>query len=657
MATQKTTPKTPLGFFARIRRFFWRLIWRTSLFGLALGGIFLAVMWNMTPDVRDISAQARGYDVRIWAGDGETLIGTFGTTTSDPVTADTIPQNLARALIASEDRRYYWHPGVDPIGLARAIYTNYQTGRLVQGGSTLTQQFAKLRFLSSERSLKRKIYEAVLALKLEWHHSKDEILAAYMNEVYVGDGVYGFSGAAKRYFNKTLNELTDYEAAVLAGIIQSPSYQNPGNSEARATARARLVVGAMEQVGYLTPEQAAAYRAQEVQLLPPQTLSTNHPEVLYFTKWIEAQMEENLDEILTTYGEIMNQHIDVYTTIDLNLQREATRAARNLMLSDGASANATQVGAVVMDRNGAVLAMVGGTDYRASQYNHVTQAQRQPGSTFKLFPYLAAVSQGRSRLDSVQDVPRAYEGWTPSNYSNRAHGEVSLIQAFSKSYNIAAVNLTEALGRTRVRRLAAELMDMDLAQIPQGPSVTLGAGEVRLLDLTAAYGVVATGGQRLRPYGIKKIVTENGDGADLATLPVRSSLSRHSNELGQMALMMRETVKTGTGKNAFIDGYTYGKTGTTSDFRDAWFVGFQNSLGSGALIAGVWMGNDDNSPMDRVTGGGLPAKLWRQIVSIGSPLSTRIDIDLPQDTGTIDGLGSDPEEGDGFEEPIGMELY
>ena len=266
------------------------------------------------------------------------------------------------------------------------MYTNLQVGRFVQGGSTLTQQFAKLRYLSSERSLWRKVQEAVIALKLEWHHSKDEILAAYMNEVYVGDGVYGFSGAARRYFNKPLDALSDYEAAVLAGIIQAPSFQNPGNSQERANARAQLVIGAMEEVGYISPEQAATYRNQEFQLLPPQTLNTNHPEVLHFTKWIEGEVQGQLNEILTTYGDILNQHIDVYTTIDLNLQTQATRAARNLILSEGVSANAHQVGAVVMDRNGAVLAMVGSTDYSANQNNHVTQTARQPGSTFKLFP-------------------------------------------------------------------------------------------------------------------------------------------------------------------------------------------------------------------------------------------------------------------------------
>ena len=654
--TQKPTSK-PLDGFARIRRFFWRLIWRTALLGLVAAGLFLTLMWNITPDVRDISPQARGYDVRIWAGDGQTLIGTFGTTTADPVTADTIPQNLARALIASEDRRFYWHPGLDPEGLARAIYTNLQTGRMVQGGSTLTQQFAKLRYLSSERSLRRKLYEAVLALKLEWHHNKNEILAAYMNEVYVGDGVYGFSGAAKRYFNKTLAQLTDYEAAVLAGIIQAPSYQNPGNSETRAKARARLVIGAMEDVGYLSAKEATAYRNQEVQLLPPQTLTTNHPEVLYFTKWIEAEIEDNLNEILTTYGDILNQHIDVYTTIDLNLQREASQVARNMILSEGASANATQVGAVVMDKNGAVLAMVGGADFRASQVNRVTQTYRQPGSTFKLFPYMAALAAGQTPLNSIQDVPRAYEGWTPRNYSGRSHGEVPLIQAFSKSYNIAAVNLTESLGRNRIRRLAAELMNMNVGDIPEGPSVTLGSGEVRLLDLTAAYGIVATGGQRLRPYGIKQIVAENGDGLDLETFPVRSSLSRQSSALGHMSFMMRETVKSGTGRRARIDGYTFGKTGTTSSFRDAWFVGFQNSLDSGALIAGVWMGNDDNSAMDGVTGGGLPAKLWKQIVSIGSPLSARLTAELPTGTGEIEVPGLDENPDSGFVDPDGIEVF
>lgn len=618
---QRQKRPTLLG---RVRRFIFRTIWRLTWFGSLTAAIFITIMWLMTPDVTDISPRDNSFGIRIYAGDGETLIGTFGELTAEPITAETIPENLKWAIIASEDQRFYWHPGLDPEGLARAMYVNIQRGRLSQGGSTLTQQFAKLRFLDSERTLWRKVQEAVIALKLEWHHSKNEILAAYMNEVYAGSGIYGMSGAAQRYFNVSVQDLSEYQAAVLAGIVQAPSRQNPARSEEEANRRARTVISAMERDKHITPEQADAYRAQSPNLLPPQVVDANNPAVGYFRDWINAELDGQVNEVITRYNLEPGQDINVYTTLDLNLQKEAARRVRDLILSRGLTANASQAGAVVMDQRGAVLAMVGGTDYVANQYNRAAEAERQPGSTFKLFVYLAALDRGQQRGSTIQDVAATYEGWTPSNYSGRSHGPVTLQEAFAKSYNQAAVNLSEAVGRDRVRRLAAELLNQNLSQIPEGPSVALGSGETTLLDLTAAYGLVSAGGNRLRPFGIEKIVLEDGTTVELATEPVSSSLSRSNRAVGDMTLMMRSVVQDGTGRRARIDDFTYGKTGTSSSFRDAWFVGFHNSPVGGNLIAGIWMGNDDNSAMDRVSGGSLPAELWQSVVSIGSPLAGRV---------------------------------
>lgn len=628
----------------RVRRFLWRLILRLFGLGVLSGALFLLIMWNLTPNVTDISPLDRSYAVRIYAGDGRTLIGTSGELTAEPITAETIPENLKKAVTASEDRRFYWHIGLDPEGLARAIYANYRAGRLVQGGSTITQQFAKLRYVGNDRTLWRKVHEAVIALKLEWHHSKDEILAAYMNEVYAGSGVYGMSAAAKRYFNISVQDLNDYQAAVLAGIVQAPTRQNPARSEDEANRRAKLVIGAMEDVGHLTRAEADAYRAQTPDLLPPEVMDANTPSLGYFSNWIGREVEDQLNEILRTYDRELDQDVNVYTTLDLNLQKQTARAAQNMILSRGLAANVSQVAAVVMDQRGAVLAMVGGTDFRANKFNLVTEARRQPGSTFKLFVYLTALLSGQSPNDLVVDEPRAYEGWTPQNYSGQAHGPVTLREAFAKSYNIAAVNMSEALGRTRVRQTAADMLNMAISDIPPGPAVALGSGEVTLLDLTAAYGVISTGGARLNPFGIEKVILEDGTEFTLAQDPTPLALARDRQAIGNMAQMMRAVVGDGTGKRARIDDFTFGKTGTSSDFRDAWFVGFQNSPRLGNLVAGVWMGNKDNSPMDRVGGGGMPAELWRQIVSIGSPLATRLT-PLPSGTPSAEGETGSSERG------------
>ena len=651
--------RPPRGLVARARGFLWRLFWRLTALGLLSGAIFLAILWNLTPDVRDISPLDRSFGIRIYAGDGRTLIGTSGALTAEPIHSDHIPENLAKAVTASEDRRFYWHPGIDPIGLTRAMYTNLRAGQLLQGGSTITQQFAKLRYIGNERSLWRKVNEAVIALKLEWHHSKNEILAAYMNEVFVGSSnnspVYGLSGAAQRYFDTQVHDLTDYQAAVLAGIVQAPSRQNPATNEAEANRRALSVIAAMEAVGHISSAEAEAYRGQSPNLLPPEVLDANHPSISYFTEWIGEELYRQIGDILEVHGRILNQDVEVYTTLDLNLQKQTARLARDTILSRGLSANASQVAAVVMDQRGAVLALVGGTDWRANQFNRASEARRQPGSTFKLFVYLSALQSGLSPESRVLDAARSYEGWTPQNYSGETHGMVTLQEAFAKSYNLAAVNLCEAVGRDRVRTLAAEMLNMDLRDVPPGPAVALGTGEVTLLDLTAAYGAISNGGARLVPFGIEKVILEDGTEISLAKEPQRLKLAQDRQALGQAAQLLRAAVAEGTGRSAQIDAYTFGKTGTSSAFRDAWFVGFQNSPRLGNLVAGVWMGNDDGRPMDRVGGGSLPASLWRKIVSLGSPLATRLQ-PLPTGRESLSPKtpGSGPDFSLGQEDPDGQ---
>ena len=510
-----------------------------------------------------------------------------------------IPADLMHAAVAIEDRRFYNHSGIDPRGMARAALTNLMAGGIRQGGSTITQQLAKVMFLSPERTFRRKLQELMLAFWLEHHLTKDEILVRYLNAVYFGAGAYGVDGAARRYFNKPVQSLSLSEAAMLAGLIRSPSYLAPTRNLKAAQDRAEVVLAAMVRTGYLSEDEAAAAKAEPAKpALPPDS----SPGANYFADWIQAEAQRQLGSL--------SADLAVETTFDPELQDLAERIVSEWLDAEGERGNVDQAGLVAMTADGAVLAMVGGLDYGTSQFNRATQARRQPGSVFKLAVYLAAFDAGL-RPDAVfVDEPLEIDGWRPENYSGEYQGPVSLRTAFAKSINTVAVQLTEEVGRDRVIGVARRLgIGGNLRPVP---SLALGSAEVTLLEMTAAYAAIAAGVQRVEPFGIRTIRGVHGRGRVIHRHKPPPDQRRGSVlpwKREEMVDLLMTTMREGTGRAAALGRPAAGKTGTSQDYRDAWFVGF-----TADLVVGVWVGNDDARPMNGVTGGGLPARIWRDFM-------------------------------------------
>lgn len=526
------------------------------------------------------------------ATDGS-VIDTVGGSYGEAVSVDELPPHLPLAVLAVEDRRFYEHFGLDLIGLARAVVANLRAGRVVQGGSTITQQLAKNLFLTPERTVKRKVQEFLLALWLEQRFSKEQILSLYLNRVYLGAGAYGVDAAARHYFGKSAQKVTVYEAALLAGLLKAPSRYNPVTNADAAESRAELVLGAMVDAGFLSPSKASL----ALQQAPGLEIKADRAH--YFTDWIFSQIEG--------YVGASQHDLTVQTTLDARLQRMAEREVAGLFVGKGAEARAAQAALVALSPEGAVRAMVGGRDYRESQFNRVTQARRQPGSAFKLFVFLAGLENGLRPDREILDAPVRVEMWAPRNYRNRYFGEVTLREGFARSLNSVAVRVSEEAGRQSVVEAARRLgIRSNLEAIP---SIALGTSEVTLLELTSAYGVFANQGNAVWPYAIEEI--RDRDGGVLfrrsASRAVRVVASR---QVEQMNDLLHATVVWGTGKAAALERPTAGKTGTSQDFRDGWFVGF-----TAELVAGVWIGNDDGTPMAGVTGGSLPATLWRRFMA------------------------------------------
>lgn len=503
-----------------------------------------------------------------------------------PVVAAALPAHVTGAFVAVEDRRFYHHLGVDLVGVARAALVNLRAGRVEEGGSTITQQLAKTSFLTPERSLRRKLQEVFIAVLLELRLSKDEILSRYLSSVYFGQGVYGLGAASRHYFDKPPERLTIAEAALLAGLVKAPSALNPVDQPKAAARRARLVLAAMEDTGAITAAQARAARPARVR--PARTAL---PVGGYFADWVGPQAQSAFD---TRYGEVR-----VATTLDSRLQRRGERSIRRLLDGRGKGLAAGQAALVAIRTDGAVVAMVGGRDYRTSQFNRVVQARRQPGSAFKLFVYLAALRDGASPDMVVDAGPITLGDWRPGNFDGETAGDLTLREAFAHSYNTAAVRISETAGRGAVVKAAR---DLGLTTpIAQDPTLALGTAETTLLELAAAYGAVAAGAAPVAPHGLP---WPQGYAPPTRPLP--------AHERDGLMDLLHAAVAEGTGRAARLPQAVYGKTGTTQDHRDALFIGF-----TGDLVVGVWVGNDDHAPMRGVTGGGLPAEIWRDFVAGG----------------------------------------
>ena len=559
--------------------------------------IALAVLaaWYATelPDVDRAFNATRTPTVTLLAADG-TEFRTIGDVYGGPVSLGDLPSALLDAVLATEDRRFYDHFGLDIIGLARAVVANLRAGRIVQGGSTITQQVAKNLFLTPERTLKRKVQELLLALWLEHKFTKDQILTIYLNRVYLGAGTYGVEAAARKYFNRSAARLTTYQAAMLAGLLKAPSRYNPNSHPARAKARTAQVLANMVAAGVLSPQAAkAAKTGGPVRGPAPGPRKGRH-----FADWVLRQVAD--------YVNPGDRDLVVLTTLDPGLQRLAESGVAKALATTGAKAGITEAALVAMTPSGAVRVMVGGRDYAKSQFNRATQARRQPGSAFKPFVYLAGLEAGL-RPDSVlMDAPLAIDGWRPGNFNKTHAGPVTLADAFARSINTVAVRVGERAGRGRVIDTARRL---GLAgDFKPTPSLALGVNEVSLLDLTQVYGPFANGGAGVWAYGIEEI----RDGAGKLLYRRRGSGAGRvvaAPHVAAMNAMLARVISEGTGRAADIGRPQAGKTGTSQNFRDAWFVGF-----TADLVTGVWMGNDDARPMKNATGGGPPARLWRDFM-------------------------------------------
>jgi penicillin-binding protein 1A len=582
---------------ARSRRGLVRLFYWGVVLGLwaaiALVGVIVWVGAHLPP-IQALEIPKRPPTIEITGFDGSVL-ATRGEMPGANVSLKELPPYLPKAFIAIEDRRFYSHYGVDPLGIARAAVANVLHRGVSQGGSTLTQQLAKNLFLTQERTLQRKLQEVELALWLERKHSKLEILELYLNRVYFGSGAYGVEAAAQRYFGKSAKNVTLAEAAMLAGLVKSPSRLAPNRNPEGAEKRAQTVLSAMAEAKFITAAQAQASIGHPSYNMKAAGAGT----INYVADWIG----EVLDDLI---GQI-DQNIVVETSIDPKLQSVAEAAVIDELAAKSVKFNVTQGALVAMTPDGAVRAMVGGRNYADSQYNRAVTAKRQPGSAFKPFVYLTAIEAGLTPETIRQDAPLDVKGWKPENYGHEYFGAVTLTQALAMSLNTVAVRLGLEVGAKNVVRTAHRLGIS--SKLDANPTIALGTSEVSLTELVGAYAPFANGGQGVSPHVVTKIRTSQG----------KLLYARPADQLGQvieprhvamMNTMMQETLLSGTARKAEIPGWTAaGKTGTSQDFRDAWFIGY-----TAKLVTGVWLGNDDNSPTRKATGGGLPVEVWTRFM-------------------------------------------
>ena len=640
------------GTVSLIWRIIWGSVWRLTMVVLLIIGAASAYYYTGLPEPEDLfDARARGsvtmldHEGRVFAWRGET----FGT-----VTSDKIAPVLRQAVVATEDRRFFSHLGVSPRGIAGAIRINLAEGRGPlegNGGSTITQQVAKLLCLGETfdpirwkneaefeadcrvGSLWRKVKEVPFALALEAKYSKDDILNIYMNRSYLGAGARGFEAASQRYFNKPATDVTPAEAAMLAGLLKAPSYFAPTANLQRSQDRASVILGLMHEQDYLDDTQFAEAKAN------PAVLSRAASERAggYFADWVMETGPGFLTSETT-------EDVTVKTTFDQRIQRAAERAVKRIFDEKVKEGSKAQVAVVVMSADGAVRAMIGGRDTTVNgAFNRAIQAKRQTGSSFKPFVYAASLEAGHSPSDIVQDGPltiRMSGGrtWSPQNYTRRFYGPVTLTDALKRSLNTATIRVQESVGRDAVRRVAHDFGIV--SNLTSSPSLGLGASEATLLELTGAYAGIRNGGTSVAPYGLVELNIKGDDQPLMGQMGGMGARVISQRAAGQLIYMMQQVIGSGTGTRAQLgDRPAAGKTGTTSSYRDAWFVGFTEQY-----VTGVWMGYDDNTPLKGVTGGGLPAEIWQAVMSEihdGLPV-------LPLSTVSPDGSGIIMSQGQGM---------
>ncbi|MFW0777990.1 MAG: transglycosylase domain-containing protein [Rickettsiales bacterium] len=595
-----------------------------------LGGVvtfgIVSWFWLSLPNINELNRFTKAPSILIKAENGK-IIGSFGDIYGDYVTFDQMPQSLVDAVMATEDRNFYYHFGIDPLGLARAMVANIRAGRVVQGGSTITQQVAKNVFLTPERSFTRKFREMLLAFKLEYRFTKEDIMSIYLNRVYLGAGNYGVDAASRRYFGKSSRDIGLSEAAILAGLLKAPSRFAPTSNPKLSKKRAEQVLLNMEDAGYLNDEQTKKAIADLTQAMSERKRDSQS--TMYFADWVADQVPDFIGNV--------EEDLVVTTTLDSNMQAMGDKAIATIMdAKESEEKNASQAALISMARDGAVRVMIGGRSYGKSQYNRVTQAKRQPGSSFKLFVYLAGLEAGMTPMTIIEDEPITIQlhrgSWTPRNYTGRYEGPITAKEALTHSINTVAVRIAQAVGVDKVLHVARRLgIESDLDAVP---SIALGSTETTLLEMTTAYAHLAAGGAIVKPYGILKIDTTSGK-TIYERKPPRGGRVLSASVVSMMNEMLINVVTSGTGRRARIGRTVAGKTGTTSDYKDALFIGY-----TGNLATGVWVGNDDNKKMKKVSGGNLPASIWHDFMAEatagmaarGLPTESYDDAPLPWQT-------------------------
>jgi penicillin-binding protein 1A len=568
-------------------------LFKVGLYAAVVGIIALVVAVGVAmsslPSYQElIRRDDLGQMIRVRAADGTVLVS-LGPSFGEWLSYNEIPLVMRNAMIAVEDRRFRSHFGVDPVGFARAVKVRVDKGRWTQGGSTITQQLARNIFLTNTRTFGRKMREAILALALEQRFTKEQIIELYLNRVYFGGGAYGIDAASRRFFGHTAQELSLSEAAIIAGLVKAPSNYSPTADAEAAKGRASVVLGLMREQDYISASEAAAAAPADVKLVP----TPKQNSVRYFTDWVLPQLDTLIDETV--------EPIDVWTTLDLSMQRAADQAI-NANTPLGA-----QGALVSLDRDGAIRAMVGGRDYVTSLYNRATQATRQPGSAFKLFVYLSALEAGHTPNDTVVDEPVTINGWTPRNNSRRHSGSITIRDAFAHSINTISAKLGQEVGFRTVADMAQRFGIT--TEVNTHPSMVLGTSDVRLLDMTRAFASVASKGNAVVPYGIRKVATTKGELLYQHEPGEARVLVAHW-VAAQMTDLLQTAVLTGTGRAAHIGRPVAGKTGTTNSNKDGWFIGF-----SSGLTTGVWMGRDDAKPIPGLQGGRAPASAFRDYMT------------------------------------------
>lgn len=598
----------------RLSKFFFNKIFFKLFLFFMFAGIFSVggiILWNSRdlPNLNNLAVNSRKPSVTIQTQNG-IILGTYGDVYEDMLWVKDLPDHVIKALVTVEDRRFFSHFGIDVIGLVRAAIANYRAGRIVQGGSTLTQQLAKNilqshgKFHMDDRSMKRKIQEVVIAIWLEWHFTKEQILTMYLNRVCFGGTIYGVDAAARIYFKKSARNLSIFEAAVIAGLLKAPTRYSPAHRPKEALKRATDVLKLMEEAGIIKNYKSYVAQGEEQlkNLKKDQAKSSR-----YFSDWIYEQIPDLIGPI--------TQDLVVITTLDPDLQSHAEKVALHFNETLGAQLKASQIAFIAMSPEGAVKAMIGGRNYNENQFNRVTQALRQPGSTFKTFVYLSAMEAGMTPDTMMDDSPITIGDWTPSLYKYVPQGEITLKEAFRRSVNSVSVRLAEQLTPEVIADTAERLGILNCQR--HGLSMSLGTSETTLLDLTSAHATFVNDGYRSVPYGISEIRDKEGN-ILYQHQHIQSTLVVQPKDLEYMRELLRDVVALGSGRAANIDKTVAGKTGSNGD-KDAWFIFYREqepgATGFLNFVGGIWVGNDNYSNMHkRSTGGNMPTRVANAIM-------------------------------------------